>query len=70
MKRIRTIAMFTDYSYHSTPIETSRVELYCDESMTPEEIEIAKRNQEMKLQSMAKRMPHRYWQKEEEYVRS
>jgi len=64
MNRIRTITMHTDHSYHGYPIETSRVELYCDESVTPEQIEILKRNQEMKLRSMAKRMPHAYLAKE------
>lgn len=63
MKLIRTIATHTDHGYHGTPIETSRVELYCDDSMTTEAIEIAKRNQENKLHSMAKRMPHSYWHK-------
>ena len=62
MKLIRTIAMHTDYSYHGSPIETSRVELYLDEDMmAPELVAIAKRNQEARLHSMAKRMPHRYW---------
>ena len=63
MKLIRTIAMHTDHSYYGAPIETSRVELYVDETMTPEAIEIAKENQKMRLHSMAKRMPHSYWQK-------
>jgi hypothetical protein len=53
--------MYTDHTFHGKPIETSRVDLYCDEILTPEQIEIEKHNQDMKLRSMAKRMPHRYW---------
>jgi hypothetical protein len=62
MKLVRTIAMHTDHSFYGTPIETSRVTLYCNETLTPAQIEMAKYNQEMKLRSMAKRMPHSYWQ--------
>ena len=62
MKTIRTIAMYTDHTYHGKPIEVSRVSLMVDECITPEEIEFLKEQQERKLKSMAKRMPHRYWQ--------
>jgi len=62
MKLIRSISMYTDHTYHGKPAETSRVDLYCDNvMMTPEQVEIAKHNQDMKLRSMAKRMPCSYW---------
>ena len=61
MKLIRSIAMPTDHNYYGYPIEVGAVELWCDESLTAREIEIAKQNQEMKLRSMAKRMPFSYW---------
>mgnify|MGYP001570321252 CR=1 FL=1 len=65
MKLIRTIAAQTDHNYHGEAIETSRVELHCDPSVTPDQIEILKRQQEKRLQSMCKRMPHQYWKKQE-----
>ena len=66
MKLIRTIAMPTDHSYHGTPIETSRVELFISDDIewTPEMIAKIKENQEKKLHSMAKKMPHSYWIKQ------
>lgn len=65
MKSVRTIAMYTDHSYYGTPIECSRVTLYVDECVTPEEIEFLKEQQVSRLRSMAKRMPHMYWYENE-----
>ena len=62
MKLIRTIAMYTDHTYHGRPCETSRVTLFINEEMiTPEVIDTAKELQEKRLLSMAKRMPHSFW---------
>lgn len=61
MKLVRTIAMHTDHDYYGNPVETTAVELYCDERMPPEQVEIAKRNQENRLRAAAKRMPHHFW---------
>jgi hypothetical protein len=61
MNLVRTIAMNTDHDVYGHPVETTTVELYCDRRMTPEQVEIAKRNQEKALLATAKRMPHRFW---------
>jgi hypothetical protein len=61
MKIIRSLGMHTDHDYHGRVIETSRVDLYVDESVTPEQIEILKLMQEKRLRAMAKAMPHAYW---------
>ena len=67
MKFVRSIAMNTDHTYHGTPCEVTRIDLYMDESvMTPETVAAAKRNQVHKLREHAKAMPHRYWQKPDE----
>ena len=66
MKLIRSIAMDTDHTYHGTPCEVTRVDLYISEDViTPDVLRIAKQNQVMRLHEHAKRMPHRYWQKPE-----
>ena len=57
----RTIGMAIDHSYHGEPVEYSFMRLTYSEHLTPEQIKIAERNQEKKLHSMAKRMPHKYW---------
>ena len=57
MKLIRTIAMTTDYTYHGSPREVSRVELHLDPDMiTPEVLAIAQQLQEERLLSMRKRI--------------
>ena len=64
MRLIRSIAMFTDHDYHGRPVETGRVDLFCSEVMTEAQIALTKEMQEIKLHSMAKRMPHDYWRKQ------
>lgn len=61
MPFIRAIAMWVDHTYYGKPIEMGRVDLYCSASMTPEEIELAKKIQDKRLHSMAKVMPYKYW---------
>jgi hypothetical protein len=61
MKLVRTIAMHTDHDFYGRPIEVTGVELYCDPDLSPELVEVLKRNQEKRLLSHVKRMPHRYW---------
>lgn len=62
MKLVRSIAMNTDHTYHGTPCEVTRIDLYLDEHlMTPEIVRIAKDNQERRLHEHAKAMPHSYW---------
>ena len=59
----RTIGMAIDHTYHGEPIEYGFVRLVCSETVTKEQIEIAERNQQKKLESMAKRMPHSFWKR-------
>lgn len=63
MNLIRTISMYTDHDPHTgCPIEVTTVELYCYERfMTPEILSVLKRQQEMRLRSHVKAMPHSYW---------
>lgn len=60
-KLVRAITSYTDHDFYANPVEVTRVELYCATKMTPEQIEVAKRQQEMRLRSHSKRMPHQYW---------
>ena len=68
MRLLRIIGMPIDHSFYGTSIEYGFVDLHISDDIewTPEMLEIAERNQEMRLKSMAKRMPHRYWNKEDE----
>lgn len=68
MKLVRSIAMFTDHSYHGKPVEISRVDLYMDEHIqfTEDELAVMKENQKQRLLHMAKRMPHKFWQEHPE----
>lgn len=63
MKLVRVIAGSTDHSYHGIPVEVSTVELYVDEAFVANEkvMAIMKKNQDEKLKSLCKRMPHWYW---------
>ncbi|CAB4223455.1 hypothetical protein UFOVP1670_59 [uncultured Caudovirales phage] len=65
MRLIGSIGMPTDHSFYGGVLETSRVDLFISDDVewTPEMLAIAKRDQEMRLRSLAKRMPHRYWQR-------
>ena len=66
MKLIRSVSMHTDHSYHGTPIETSTVTLFANtDVVTPEQMQVLKRQQENKLHSLAKAMPHSYWRNNE-----
>lgn len=57
----RTIGMATDHDYYGYPVEYSYITLTYDADLTDDQIKVLERNQEMRLRSMAKAMPHRYW---------
>lgn len=61
MKLVRSVAMYTDHTYYGNPIETSTVSLFIDEAVTPEQLAFLKIQQQRRLESMAKNMPHSYW---------
>ena len=50
MKLIRSIAMTTDYTFHGSPCEVTRIDLYiAEEVLSPEVIKLAERMQEERL---------------------
>lgn len=66
MKLLRIIAMPTNHNFHGNPTEISRVELWVSEDvkLTPSMVAVLKENQDMKLHSLVKAMPHGYWNRE------